>query len=116
MQEKVIREIMQRMSLELTGEQMKSLESVLIVTLHQYHIQEASRKLTVSESGWERMLRTFLAVKDVVFLETIVASKVACPLVAEATTIGSDEKAFGKFAEKVAFPDPLTFFEAICPH
>lgn len=63
MHEKLIREIMQRMSPDLTGEQMRSLESVLIVTLHQYHIQEASRELTVSESGWERILRTFLAVK-----------------------------------------------------
>lgn len=63
MQEKVIQEIMQRMSPNLTKEQMQSLESVLVITLHQYYIQAASRELMASESGWERILRTFLATK-----------------------------------------------------
>ena len=63
MHEKLIREIMQRMSPELTREQMQSLESVLVITLHQYHIEEAGRELIISENGWERILRTFLATK-----------------------------------------------------
>ncbi|MCD2493321.1 hypothetical protein LQE92_11920 [Lacrimispora sp. NSJ-141] len=63
MQEKVIKEVLQRMGAELSQEQMQSLESVLALTLHQYHLEEMDHELIVSENGWERILRTSLAAK-----------------------------------------------------
>lgn len=63
MQERAIKDILQRMEPNLSQEQMQSLETALIITLHQYQMTEATSEIVVSESGWERVLRTFLATK-----------------------------------------------------
>lgn len=63
MQEKAIKEILRRMEHDLSCNQLQSLETALIVTLHQYRMEEATYEVAVSETGWERVLRTFLATK-----------------------------------------------------
>lgn len=63
MQEKAIKDILRRMENDLNHEQLQSLETALIITLHEYRMEAATYEVTVSESGWERVLRTFLATK-----------------------------------------------------
>lgn len=63
MQEKAIKDILQRMEHKLNQDQMQDLEIVLILTLHQYQMTEAIYEITVSENGWEKVLRTFLSTK-----------------------------------------------------
>lgn len=63
MQERAIKDILQRMEHDLNRDQMQSLETALIITLHKYRMEEAVCEIIVSESGWERVLRTFLATK-----------------------------------------------------
>lgn len=63
MQERAIKDILQRMEPNLSQKQMQSLETALIITLHQYQMTETTSEIVVSESGWERVLRTFLATK-----------------------------------------------------
>lgn len=63
MKDKVIREILQRMEVKLSVEQMQSLETALVVTLYQYRMTEETYEVALSEAGWEKILRTFLATK-----------------------------------------------------
>lgn len=63
MQEKAIKDILRRMENDLNHEQLQSLETALIITLHEYRMEAATYEVAVSESGWERVLRTFLATK-----------------------------------------------------
>lgn len=61
--EKVINGILAGMAPELTDEQLQKLENVLVMQLHGLKVEEECTELAVSDDGWERILRLYIASK-----------------------------------------------------
>lgn len=63
MVEKVINGIIAAMQDDLTDEQLRKLENVLVMQMHGLRIEEESTELVVSERHWEKVLRLYIASK-----------------------------------------------------
>lgn len=61
--EKVINGVVAAMQEDLTDEQLRKLENVLLVQLHGLKIEEECMQLVVSERHWEKILRLYIASK-----------------------------------------------------
>ena len=61
--EKVINGILAGMAPDLTDEQLQKLENVLVMQLHGLKVEEECTELAVSDDGWERILRMYIASK-----------------------------------------------------
>ena len=61
--EKVINGILAGMAPDLTDEQLQKLENVLVMQLHGLKVEEECTELAVSDDGWERILRLYIASK-----------------------------------------------------
>ena len=60
---KLIDEILNAMQGDLDAEQLRKLESVLVIKTHDLRIEEECTALTVSRRAWEKVLRNFRACK-----------------------------------------------------
>ena len=61
--EKLIAEILAAMQADLTPEQLRRLENVLVIKTRGLVLQEERTELVVSERHWEKALRLYLASK-----------------------------------------------------
>lgn len=61
--EKVINGILEGMAPELTDEQLQKLENVLVMQLHGLKVEEECTELAISDDGWDRILRLYIASK-----------------------------------------------------
>ena len=65
MMEQIIDGIVAAMQEDLTDEQLRKLESVLIMQLHGLKIEEEGTPLLISESHWMKVLRLYIASKRI---------------------------------------------------
>lgn len=62
---KLIDEVTSAMAPELSLEQLQHLSNILTIKLHGYQIVEECTKLTTSETQWQKVLRLYLATKQI---------------------------------------------------
>ena len=62
--ENIIRNVTNSMAEVLDDEQLQKLQNVLYIQFHGLKFEEENTQLITSESGWQKILKLYAAVKD----------------------------------------------------